>query len=118
MTTAAHITRTVYTEALDGQMIVEVRAIRKIVDGDPKDYITIITEADLADCEEGEDPQGVTFPGCFLDSAAANKMVGNRFEIRMFEDGDEFSDHWGIRFTGPCAYMNTVLYCRGGEPLS
>ena len=36
MTTAAQITRTVYTEALDGQTIVEVSTTRKIVDGEAK----------------------------------------------------------------------------------
>lgn len=118
MTTAAHITRTVYTEALDGEKIVEVSTTRKIVDDGVKDYVTIVTEADLADCEYGEEPQGTTFPGRFLDAAASNKMVGYRFKTNMFEDGDDFADHWGIRLTGPCAYMNTVLYCRGGEPLS
>lgn len=118
MTTAAHVTRTVYTKALNDQKITEIRLTRKIVDGEPRDYVTIVTEFDLADCEDGEEPQGITFPGRFIDSAASNKMVGYSFKTNMFEDGDDFADHWGIRFTGPCAYMNTVLYCRGGEALS
>lgn len=84
MTTITHTFRTIYADALDSQKIIEVRLTRKIVDGEPRDYVTIVTESDLANCEDGDDP----------------------------------SDHWGIRFTGPCAYMNTVLYCRGGEPLS
>lgn len=117
MTTAAHVNRTVYTKALNDQKITEVRLTRKIVDGEPRDYVTIVTEFDLADCEDGEEPQGITFPGRFIDSAASNKMVGYRFKTNMFEDGDDFADHWGIRFTGPSAYMNTVMYCRGGEAL-
>ena len=118
MTTAAHVTRTVYTKALNDQKITEVRLTRKIVDGEPRDYVTIVTESDLADCEDEEEPQGITFPGRFIDSAASNKMVGYRFKTNMFEDGDNFADHWGIRFTGLCAYMNTVMHCRGGEALS
>jgi hypothetical protein len=118
MTTAAHITRTVYTEALDGQTIVEVSTTRKIVDGEVKDYVTIVTEADLADCENGEDPQGITFPGRFIDLEAVNKMVGYPFEVYMFEDGEDWSDHWGVRFTNGYRYKDLVLHCRGGEPLS
>lgn len=118
MTTAAHVTRTVYTEALNDQKITEVRLTRKIVDGEVKDYVTIVTEADLADCEDGEEPQGVTFPGRFLDREAADKMVGFKFNTNLFEDGDDFADHWGIRFTGVYGYVNTVIYCRGGEALS
>lgn len=118
MTTITHTFRTIYADALDSQKIIEVRLTRKIVDGEPRDYVTIVTESDLANCEDGDEIQGITFPGRFIDQAASNKMVGYRFKTSMFEDGDDPSDHWGIRFTGPCAYMNTVLYCRGGEPLS
>lgn len=118
MTTAANVTRTVYTEALNDQKITEVRLTRKIVDGEVKDYVTILTESDLADCEDGDEPQGITFPGRFIDQAASNKLVGYSFKTSMFEDGADFADHWGIQFTGPCAYMNTVMYCRGGEALS
>lgn len=118
MTSTAHAIRSVHTEALDGEKIVEVSTTRKIVDGEPRDYVTIVTESDLADCEDGEEPQGITFPGRFIDQAASNKLVGYSFKTSMFEDGDDFSEHWGIRFTGPCAYMNTVLYCRGSEALS
>ena len=118
MTSTAHAIRSVYTEALDNQKIVEVRIARKLVDGQVNDYVTIVTEADLADIEDGEEPQGITFPGRFIDQAASNKLVGYRFKTSMFEDGADFADHWGIRFTGPCTYMNTVLYCRGGEALS
>jgi hypothetical protein len=118
MTSTAHAIRSVYTNALDNQKIVEVRITRKLVDGQVNDYVTILTEGDIAGLEDGEEPQGVTFPGRFLDREAADNMVGFKFNTNLFEDGDDFADHWGIRFTGAYGYVNTVMYCRGGEALS
>lgn len=118
MTSTAHSFRSVHANALDGQIITEVRISRKYVDGQINDYVTIVTDADLADLEDDEDPQGITFPARFLDREAADKMVGNRFRTTLFEDGDDFADHWGIRFMGDYGYINTVMYCRGGEPLA
>ena len=118
MTSTAHAIRSVHAKAIDGQMITEVRISRKYVDGQINDYVTIVTEADLADLEDDEDPQGITFPARFLDREAADKMVGFRFKTILFEDGDDFADHWGIRFMSTYGDSNTVMYCRGGEPLS
>lgn len=98
-----------------GNTIVEVHNIHKVVDGEVREYTTILTDTDFDEydpCdEEAYYPVGYAFPGR-IDGV--EKILGHQHKIKVFMDGDTWETPWGFHFMNPATgEIMATMYCRG-----
>lgn len=106
--------REIETRLLDGT-IIETRKVLKVIDGEVREYTTILTESDFEEYdpydEEAYYPIGDTFPGVI---EGGERLLGHQHVIKTFVDGDTWESTWGCHFVSETTgEIIATMYCRG-----